>query len=156
MIAVMTFSWFGATGFDTIPPRSPGSYLLLVRLEQAVTIKAGRLPDRQYAAGWYVYAGSAMNGLKPRLTRYLKTERKRHWHIDYLLEHGEVTGAWMIGDTERRECALATGLRERFEWIPGFGSTDCRCPGHLVYCADEKLLRKAVTLLDTERSIEQG
>lgn len=146
--------WVDAVDFDGIPERQPGSYLLIVWLERQVTIQAGRLPERLYHRGWYAYSGSAMNGLKPRLNRYLNPARKRHWHIDYLLERGNVAGAWLVSGTERHECQIAAGLREKLEGIPGFGSSDCRCPGHLFYAPDGKNIREMVTFFNPGRFIQ--
>ncbi len=139
---------YPAGSFDRLPERTPGSYLLLVRLTAGATFAAGRLPPRRYPAGWYIYAGSALGGLRPRLDRYLAPARKRHWHIDYLLEHGDARAAWVVPGRERLECRLAAALGESLERVPRFGSTDCRCPGHLFYAR-----RKALVLAALDRGV---
>ncbi len=136
-----------AAEFSAVPARTPGSYLLLVRLRTAATFAAGRLPSRRYPAGWYVYAGSAMGGLKPRLLRYLDPGRKRHWHIDYLLEHGRAVAAWVVTGREPLECRFAAALGETLELVPRFGSSDCRCPGHLFYASRRYVVLAAVKRL---------
>ena len=143
--------WQNAAAFPAIPADRPGSYVLLVRLPRACRLAAGRLPERVYRAGWYAYAGSALNGLRGRLNRYLRTARKRHWHIDYLVDHGEVEGAWLFPGRERLECRLAAHLRETFEGVPGFGATDCRCGGHLFHARDAEDLRRVLTFGAAER-----
>ncbi len=124
---------YAAAAFPRLPDHTPGSYLLLVRLPAGATFAAGRLPSRRYPAGWYLYTGSALGGLKPRLNRYLNPARKRHWHIDYLLEHGRAVAAWVVPGREPLECRLAAALGETLALVPRFGATDCRCPGHLRY-----------------------
>lgn len=144
-------SWHDTVSFPAIPANRPGSYVLLVRLPHAVTLTAGRLPERVYRAGWYAYTGSALKGLKARLNRYLDPARKRYWHIDYLLEHGEAAGAWLFPGRERLECRLAARLREEFAAVPAFGSTDCRCGGHLFYARRGESFRRALTFWVEER-----
>jgi len=68
---------YAAAAFPRLPDHTPGSYLLLVRLPAGATFAAGRLPSRRYPAGWYLYTGSALGGLKPRLNRYLNPAGNR-------------------------------------------------------------------------------
>lgn len=69
-------------GGDAAEP-VPGSYLLLLELAEPLTIII-RKRDWQLSAGLFVYAGSAngAGGLKARLTRHFRKEKKQHWHID--------------------------------------------------------------------------
>jgi len=47
-------------------------------------------------------------------------------------------GAIIISDLQQSECKLAKQLSRMFELtVAGFGSSDCRCGGHLFY--SEKL-----------------
>jgi Uri superfamily endonuclease len=136
--------WINAARFQMLPERLPGSYVLVVRMDRTRRFCAGRLPQRVFAAGWYAYAGSALNGLKPRLSRYLNKERKRHWHIDYLLEHGIVDGARVSVGMNRLECRVAASLAECLETVAGFGCSDCRCNGHLFFSREEQHLKAAI------------
>jgi Uri superfamily endonuclease len=115
-----------------------GHYLLLVRLPAAGGLRIGArvMP---FAAGWYVYAGSAQGpgGLAARLARHQRAEKRPHWHIDWLLAAAKLTAIWARPGATGRECGWATALvagggRRQ----PGrFGSGDCRCAGHLVWFA---------------------
>ena len=69
--------------------RDPGCYQLLMRLEKSVKIRVGKLGEFQFPAGWYVYTGSAKNGVKARVMRHLRSNKKKRWHIDYLLEEAQ-------------------------------------------------------------------
>ena len=129
----------------------PGSYILIVRLKERVRLCVGKLPERGYPAGWYAYAGSALGGLRQRLSRYLKADRKLHWHIDYLLEHGTVTEALIIAGKERLECRIAEHLGGKLETIKDFGSSDCKCSGHLFYHKEESYVTEAVTSAGSRR-----
>jgi Uri superfamily endonuclease len=140
-------TWINANRFRLIHERLPGSYVLAVRMDHSCNIRAGSLPPRTFAAGWYAYAGSALNGLKPRLTRYLNPERKCHWHIDYLLENGIVAGAMVSAGRKRLECRFAAFLAKHMDSIIGFGCSDCRCKSHLFYHPDERSLKAAISLI---------
>jgi Uri superfamily endonuclease len=110
-------------------------------------VRVGALPETFFPSGYYAYVGSAMGGFEARIGRYLRAERKRHWHIDYPLEWATVTGVILCESGDRLECAIAEALRRELESIPGFGSSDCGCPGHLFYARDEARLRDAVMAL---------
>ena len=67
-----------------------GYYLLLLRLTAATTIRVGALGRFSLPAGWYVYAGSALQNMCPRLNRHFKRRKKARWHIDHLTTHRSV------------------------------------------------------------------
>jgi len=98
-------------------------------------IKIGRLGGINFNRGFYLYVGSAQNSIENRVGRHLKRRKKKFWHIDYLLSNPsvEVKEVW-VKEGGRMECELARRLkREGFKVIKGFGSSDCRCDGHLFY-----------------------
>ena len=118
-----------------------GSYVLALRLDAPHTLHVGRLGEFDLPAGWYLYAGSAQGpgGLPARLARHrrrLGPDKRARWHIDYLREQAAWGGAWGRAAGERQECAWAAALRGlpgAQAVAPGFGSSDCRCPSHLVH-----------------------
>jgi Uri superfamily endonuclease len=120
-----------------------GTYVLALWLDATRTIRAGRLGDIEFPAGWYLYVGSAMGsgGLPARLARHLLRlgpAKRAHWHVDYVREWAIWGGAWARGSGERLECAWASAMRQLpgAEIVaPGFGASDCRCATHLVYVA---------------------
>jgi Uri superfamily endonuclease len=119
---------------DSRLPASPGTYALLLRLERQVQLEVGRLGELTLPAGWYVYVGSALAGLGPRLARHLRRDKPKRWHVDYLRELAEPVGLAYRQGPERRECQVVAELASR----PGarpvlrFGASDCRCPSHLI------------------------
>ncbi len=117
----------------------PGSYLLFIALDGPVRLKVGALGEQDFPAGTYIYCGSALNGLHARVARHLRPERKAHWHVDHLLAQGQPVGALLVYSEARLECRLAEKL-SRLEGVrrhvPGFGASDCRCPGHLLLCEE--------------------
>lgn len=101
-----------------------------------VHVAVGKLGEFDLKAGYYLYAGSALGGLAARLARHCRSEKRLHWHIDYLTTRLEVQEAWIVKRQERLECACAEVLRSLSGAelpILGFGSSDCRCVTHLVY-----------------------
>lgn len=99
-----------------------GTYLLLIQLDRKVSIK-----DRWVLeAGLYVYVGSAMSGLLQRVARHFKKEKKKHWHIDHLLERAKILGAIMLPCEERLEESISKMLAEKFDGPKGFGSSDLK------------------------------
>ena len=115
---------------------TPGSYYLYLRLDRSTTITVGRLGTFRFPAGRYVYTGSALSGLEARLARHRRRHKKLHWHIDYLLQHARITRVRRFPSSDRCECRLNAAMLRRpgAEVIaPGFGSSDCSCPSHLVY-----------------------
>jgi Uri superfamily endonuclease len=121
-----------------------GGYVLLINLPRAQNVPVGSLGSIRFAVGGYAYVGSALGGLEARIRRHLRTAKKKHWHIDYLLERAPVTRIIMAESGQRLECRLAARLGSRFEAVPGFGSSDCRCPGHLFFAPSPEELEAAV------------
>jgi len=113
-----------------------GAYQLLIRLDRDSTIRIGRLGTFHFAAGYYVYTGSAMNGLEARVARHLSKTKRLRWHIDYLLEGTAIIRYASREGTVREECALnaaTLAMPGAAVCVKGFGSSDCRCVAHLVY-----------------------
>lgn len=102
----------------------------------ATALEAGRLGRIRFDPGFYAYVGSAFGpgGLEARISRHLRTGKRRHWHIDYLLESADVVRIWTITGNQRLECILAR-LLAKFRGargVTGFGASDCNCVSHLV------------------------
>jgi Uri superfamily endonuclease len=115
--------------------RAPGTYLLLLHLAQPQRLTIGRLGLVALPEGWYVYVGSALGGLGPRLRRHARPEKRHHWHIDRLRAVASLVAVAVWVGTERVECATVRAIAARPEATlpaPRFGSSDCRCRSHLV------------------------
>ena len=113
-----------------------GTYALIIAVESETTIVVGRLGEFAFPTGYYIYVGSARGGLFQRVRRHLREDKRLRWHVDYLLEHAKVVEVWYALGDERRECQWASTAKEMPHGriiVPGFGSSDCRCPSHLIY-----------------------
>lgn len=127
---------------------SQGSYVLVVQLEQLRRIKVGRLGIITFRTGTYLYAGSALGpgGLSGRIHRHLRPEsqKRSHWHIDALTSQGSIMDIWWSVNPQRQECAwgeILSTVGDRT--APGFGASDCRCAGHLVWLHDAESVDRA-------------
>lgn len=121
--------------------------------EKSEKLDIGHLHNmHKYRKGYYVYIGSAMNSLVPRLNRHLSDEKKMHWHIDYLLKSPDchIRDILFNISEERIECALAESISKDGEEIPGFGCSDCSCSSHLIY-----FKRKRDALASTRNAYEK-
>ena len=118
---------------DNMSPVETGGYILLLDLEENCEIRIGRLGTIKFDSGYYAYVGSAMRGLKQRISRHLRKEKKLHWHIDYLLEKVSVSNVIVWKSGNNIECGIAGQVGSIYKVITGFGSSDCKCSGHLFY-----------------------
>lgn len=110
-----------------------GSYILLIELPEKQIITVGSLKTICFLRGYYAYVGSAMGRFKPRLSYHLKGNKKPHWHVDYLLQKASITDIILCETSERIECIIAQALKSQFNFIPGFGASDCKCESHLFF-----------------------
>ena len=117
------------------PARATGAYLLLLRVHRNRALDVGGLGRLPFRKGNYVYIGSGMGGLDARVARHFRPDKKVKWHIDRLLAGAELVGAVLFQSKERNECELARSCLSfaGAGAVRGFGSSDCRCPGHLVF-----------------------
>jgi sugar fermentation stimulation protein A len=125
-----------------------GSYVLVIELPEEQEIAIGSLKVIHFLRGYYAYVGSALGGLKPRLSRHLKKNKKLRWHIDYLLQKASIENIIICETGERIECTIARALSLKFDSIPGFGSSDCKCSSHLFFTT-EKMEQEIMTTLNS-------
>lgn len=122
-----------------------GIYSLIIKLEKNQNIKIGNLGKVDFSKGFYVYTGSALKGLKTRISRHMKKHKKLFWHIDYFLasKHAKISKVIAIKTNKRLECKLneiVSSLPNAKVVVKGFGCSDCSCKSHLVYFDDKDLI----------------
>jgi len=118
-----------------------GCYVLLIELKEDREILFGRRRRQYFKKGFYLYVGSALNGLENRINRHLSKKKKLYWHIDYLLQYANVISVFYIESTTRMECLIAESLSKKLSsTVVGFGCSDCNCKSHLFYGSKKKLL----------------
>ena len=125
-------------------PNKPGVYTLVIELASTTTLTVGSLGAHRFPAGIYTYTGSALGkspmNLRRRIQHHLTRGKRKHWHIDYLLDADAARVKTVLfvetGDDVECEIAKAVARLEGAESpVKGFGSSDCRsgCTAHLCY-----------------------
>ena len=116
-------------------PDSPGAYALILRLAHDIRLDIRTLGRPELPAGLYLYAGSAWSpgGIRARVSRHLRKDKSKVWHIDHLTETAAVEE--VVAFPGGRECmiadfAVAHGAQVS---VSRFGASDCRrCDAHLL------------------------
>ncbi|NPA14917.1 MAG: GIY-YIG nuclease family protein [Deferribacteres bacterium] len=125
-------------------------YILLLKIKKELVITTSR-HRWHIKPGTCLYVGRAKKNLFHRIRRHLSKEKKLRWHIDHLTCRGEsdVVGYVLIPlESFPSECEIAQRLEALgFERL-NFGSSDCRCRGHLLWkeASLDKILKEIKTL----------
>jgi len=125
-----------------------GIYTLIMFLPKEAYLNVGKLGVFRFPRGHYAYTGSAMgvgaSGLRGRVSRHLRKEKKKFWHIDFLLAHENIalTGVVAAQTSTKLECEMNRYIKENGgAEIPvlGFGASDCRqsCNSHLLHFKED-------------------
>jgi Uri superfamily endonuclease len=124
-------------------PKGPGTYALLLRATAPRTVTIGSLGPMSVSPGYYVYVGSALKGLRGRLSRHLTPVHKitLKWHVDYIRQVTSVVEIWVTESRYRWECPWVKVMlalpRAQVPEPKGFGSSDDKgkgkCITHLAY-----------------------
>jgi Uri superfamily endonuclease len=125
-----------------------GTYCLCIRNSANIKLKIGSLGKLEFPTGNYIYIGSALNSLIPRIERHLKISQGNHnithWHIDYFLKekHVAIHSIYVIENEVRLECEVANEVSQYGEIVPNFGCSDCKCKSHLIRVKECNFLKK--------------
>jgi Uri superfamily endonuclease len=123
-------------------------YVLWIILERRIKRSIGKLGPICFKKGNYFYVGSAEKNFDSRIRRHISKKKKKFWHIDHLLSCAQAT-IHKVCSGSKSECALSRFfLLNGFEYVRGFGCSDCKCVSHLFFTQDNNavihgLLRKA-------------
>ncbi|AAR38982.1 NEQ126a [Nanoarchaeum equitans Kin4-M] len=110
------------------------SYLLLIYLPRDTEIKT-KAKKFFLKKGYYVYVGSMKIGIK-RVIRHFKKNKKKHWHIDFLLEKAQPIFAILL-DLEEKE--LSKLMENYGKPIEGFGNTDLDTKSNLFFLPSNEI-----------------
>ena len=117
-------------------PAVPGAYVLIMESRSPIAVSIGSLTDTVLPPGRYAYAGSdrGPGGIRARVARPLRKDKKLHWHIDRITTAADITEVRTYPDGD--ECGLVIELMTQpgaHHPIRNFGSSDCRiCASHFV------------------------
>ncbi|MGQ9491759.1 MAG: DUF123 domain-containing protein [Anaerolineae bacterium] len=143
-------------------PAAPGTYALILEAREPHIVWAGRLGWLQVTPGRYLYVGSALGpgGLRARLQRHFRPQKRLHWHIDALTAVLPIVRVITAPGQERLECTWARRIAAlpgvTVPW-PGFGSSDCRagCRAHLLRLPDHLDWGNEITL-SAQKDMAEG
>ncbi len=124
-----------------------GTYVLIIYVSKTITTVAGQLGKQEFHSGYYSYVGSATGkrsvDLHSRISRHLRKEKTKHWHIDYLLSEdaARIVSIMVIPSDENVECDVNQRIRDELKakiTVMKFGASDCtkKCGSHLLYFPD--------------------
>ncbi len=111
----------------------PFLYILDIYLPKNIVLKT-KTKIFEIPKGSYLYLGSAPS--PARVYRHLMKEKKKHWHIDFLLDFAEIKGVF-IKASKGKECSIGKFLGKK--GIKGFGNSDCKDYTHLFFKNKEVL-----------------
>jgi Uri superfamily endonuclease len=120
-----------------------GIYILLINLEKDVDVSVGAKGRIQFKKGLYAYVGSGQTNLEQRIKRHLRKEKRKFWHIDYLLSScaAKIVKVFYKEAEKTEECIAAKTIGTQNTPIFGFGCSDCKCKSHLFYLQNFRLKR---------------
>jgi Uri superfamily endonuclease len=114
-----------------------GTYALVFACHETAAVEVGRFGTVRLLSGFYTYVGSAFGpgGVKARVERHWRDEKRRHWHIDYLTRMLVPQCAWFSYGPTRVEHSWAEAFAAMSDFvpIPRVGASDCRCASHLFF-----------------------
>jgi len=110
-----------------------GVYILLINVGKDLQLKIGSLGKMKFDKGKYAYVGSAQNSLEKRIERHTSKNKKKFWHIDYLLDNKftKVLDVFYKNSGKLEECRIANKLSKTEIPVLKFGCSDCNCKSHL-------------------------
>ena len=129
-----------------------GVYVLIIQVDEDIGVNVGAIGRLTFKKGLYAYVGSAQNNLEQRVKRHLRKEKRKFWHIDYLLDNDATKVMKVLHKQadKTEECAIAKVIGERGEPVDGFGSSDCSCKSHLFRIEDYWFLQEFMRVLDVK------
>jgi Uri superfamily endonuclease len=136
----------------TINAAFKGVYVLIIEVNKDTSLNVGALGKSTFKKGLYAYIGSAQNDLEHRVKRHVRKEKRKFWHVDYLLDDDatKVVKVFHKQADKTGECAIAKAIGERGEPIDDFGSSDCNCKSHLFRIKDYEFLQESMRVLDVK------
>ena len=121
-----------------------GVYCLFIEVSKPIKISVGKLGRIKFEKGNYVYVGSAQNSLEKRIERHFRKNKKKFWHIDYLLDNRNVKikeVSYKLTESKEEECKIARLISQYGKSIKNFGSSDCKCKSHLYQIQKSQTLK---------------
>jgi len=124
--------------------------VLIIQVDEDTDVNVGALGKLAFEKGLYAYVGSAQTNLGQRVKRHFRKEKRKFWHVDYLLVNGtaKIVTVFFKPANKTGECRIAKVIGERGEPISGFGCSDCSCKSHLFHIRGYGFLQKLMQELN--------
>ena len=128
-----------------------GVYVLIIQLNSDVDVSIGALGKRHFVRGVYAYVGSAQINLEKRISRHCRKEKRKFWHIDYLLNNraAKILKVLFKEAAKTEECKIAMEISRKNEAVVSFGCSDCNCKSHLFQIEKPDFLQEDMVELKT-------
>jgi Uri superfamily endonuclease len=123
-----------------------GVYVLIIQVNKDIDLDIGAIGKIAFKKGLYAYVGSAQTNLEKRIKRHLRKEKRKFWHVDYLLKSDatKITKVFFKKANKIEECEIAEAIRKKGEPIRDFGCSDCTCKSHLFNIRDYSFLQETM------------
>ena len=131
-----------------------GIYVLIVHVTKDINVNIGALGRTAFTKGLYAYVGSAQNNLEQRVKRHLRSEKRKFWHIDYLLDNpaAKIIKVFFKEAVKDEECKTAESLNRESNPVAGFGCSDCNCKSHLFHIKNYRLIQETMQAFPKEHN----
>jgi Uri superfamily endonuclease len=129
-----------------------GIYILVVQLSGDIKVYVGALGEMSFAKGLYAYVGSAQINMEQRIKRHLRSEKRKFWHIDYLIDNPavKVIKVFLKEGKKAEECKTAKRLSRKSAPVAGFGCSDCNCKSHLFHIKNYEFIQETMQVFPKE------
>jgi Uri superfamily endonuclease len=129
-----------------------GIYVLVIQVSGDIKVCVGALGEMAFAKGLYAYVGSAQINIEQRIKRHLRIEKRKFWHIDYLIDNpaAKVVKVFLKEGEKAEECKTAKRLSRKSEPVAGFGCSDCNCKSHLFHIKNYQFIQEAMQVFPKE------
>jgi Uri superfamily endonuclease len=126
-----------------------GIYVLIIQVSEDIDVDVGAIGKIAFKKGLYAYVGSAQTNLEKRIRRHFRKDKRKFWHVDYLLDNdaAKIAKVFFKNANKTEECETAKVIGESTEPIVGFGCSDCNCKSHLFHICDYRFLQETMRVL---------
>ena len=110
----------------TVKKSCKSIYVLVIQVGDDINVNVGAFGERTFAKGLYAYVGSARTNIEQRIKRHLRGEKRKFWHIDYLLDNAtaKIIKVFFREGDKAEECKTAESLSSKSEPVKDFGCSD--------------------------------
>ena len=129
-----------------------GIYVLIIHVSKDTEVNVGALGRITFTKGLYAYVGSTQTNLERRIKRHFRKEKRKFWHIDYLLDNAaaKILKVFFKKANKPEECKTAKIICEKGKPVSGFGSSDCNCKSHLFHMENYRFLQETMQVFPSE------